>query len=82
MEYRTEIIKILNKKGISQARLCREMGINQPYFNKIINGKNKMNPKLAVQLELFGIGKAQTWGQLMIEEELNLQNKLHSIEEI
>jgi plasmid maintenance system antidote protein VapI len=73
MNYRIEIQKKLNERNISRARFCREAGISSAYFNNIINGVKNLTPRLAAQLEIFGIGKAQDWGKMIIEEHLQIE---------
>ena len=65
MNYRVEIQKELNAKNISRNRFCVDMGINTTYFTNVINGVKNLTPKLAAQLEIYGIGNAQKWGKMM-----------------
>lgn len=73
MDYRTEILKILNKKNLKQKEFAKKVRIAENHFNKIICGDAALTIKMAVRLELAGFKTAKFWAILIAEEQLQLQ---------
>ena len=50
MEKRYWLIKFRERKGLSQSKIAKEIGVSQQMYNYIENGKRNPSPKLAKKI--------------------------------
>lgn len=50
MEKRYWLIKFRERKGLSQSKIAKEIGVSQQMYNYIENGKRRPSPELAQKI--------------------------------
>lgn len=65
------ILEELESRGLTQAKLCQQIGVKPSFLNEIIKGKRGVNTELALLLEAALDIPAKFW--INLQNEYNLQ---------
>jgi plasmid maintenance system antidote protein VapI len=56
MDYKIEIIKFLNKTGITQVTLAKKLGIDRSRLNRVLKNRGRFQPEDIPKLQHFFAG--------------------------
>jgi plasmid maintenance system antidote protein VapI len=67
MDYKTELLKQIQRSGLTQFHFATLCEINPYSFNKMISGEVAFSLKTALKLDKQGFGTAENWAQLIVK---------------
>jgi len=73
--WRKEILKEIDKKGISQRQFCKRTGISPPELSIVINKERGLTIKIALALEFLFIKTADYWLGCQLKEQIKAAKK-------
>ncbi len=76
------IRELLEERGMTQAELARRMGRPESTISQIINGKKKIEPETALQLERVLGMTAGFWARLEANYRVNLARQAQQHEAV